>query len=238
MNRGVYSAATGMIAAQDLLDIVSNNLANASTNGFKQDGIAFTSALESQLVSGGKSIGSLGSGVSLQNEYTDFTEGSITTTGNPLDVAIRTNNGLFAVQLSPNNVAYTRDGGFEVNQDRVLVTKEGFPVLSQELTPIIVPKGVTTIGEDGAVSSNNTVVGRIGVFDGEFTKLGNNLFSAASATTQLRPRLAPQSIESSNVNPIEAMIQMITLNRTFELAQKSATSHDDLTQRLIQSLSQ
>jgi len=238
MNRGVYSAATGMMASQELLDIVSNNLANASTNGYKQDGVAFTSALESQLQADGTNIGTLGSGVSLQGQYTDFSEGSVTTTGNPLDVAIRTNNGLFAVQVGPGNVGYTRDGGFEVNQDRVLVTKQGYPVLGQDMQPITIPQGGLTIGEDGAVSSDNKVVGRITVMDGDFQKLGNNLFTANGTPAQIRPRLAPQSIESSNVNPIEAMIQMITLNRSFELAQKAATSHDTLTQRLTQSLSQ
>lgn len=225
-----------MAADQRLLDIISNNLANASTNGFKADGVTFANAMEQQLVSGGTSIGTMGTGSTEQNAFTDFTPGSVMITNNPLDVAISSAKGLFAVQIDPNTIAYTRDGSFELNANRQLVTKQGYAVLDSSRQPIQVGDGPIQIGTDGSVSAGGVTAGKIGVFDGTFTKLGENLFSADS-TNSIQAPLQPNALESSNVNAIQAMIQMITLNRSFELAQKSVIQQDGLTQTLIQSLS-
>src|SRR5579862_6795104 len=152
MNRGVYSTATGMIASEQLLDVVSNNLANASTNAFKQDGISFGTAMDMALASEGRPIGSISTGAGVATEYTDFSPGAITSTGNPLDMAIESSKGAFAVQ-TPSGVSYTRDGAFELNDSRQLVTKQGYQVLGDDGSPITVHQGQLEVGEDGSISA-------------------------------------------------------------------------------------
>lgn len=238
MNRGIYSTASGMEATQRLMDIITNNLANASTNGFKRDGVSFANAMERQMALGGQVLGTIGTGATEQGPFTDFSPGAITVTHNPLDVAIASPNGLFAVQTAPGSIAYTRDGSFSLDANRQLVTKQGYPVLDEGMRPIQVAQGDVQISGDGNIVADGKNMGKIAVFDGKFEKLGNNLFTATSTTNPIQVELKPQAIESSNVNPVESMIQMITLNRSFELAQKSMIQQDDLTQRLTQSLQQ
>lgn len=227
-----------MIAAQKLLDMTTNNLANLSTNGYKLDRIAFANAMERELSIGGRAIGSLGTGPIEQGSYTDLTPGSIIPTKNPLDLAIDGPKGMFAVQVDPNTVAYTRDGSFSLSADGTLVNKQGNPVLDSSFNPIKTTPGEIQLGPDGAVNVNGKTEGIIGVFDSTFTKRGMNLYDAASQPTSIRVNLTPQSIEGSNVNSIECMVQMITLNRNFEMAQKSIIQQDDLAQQLIHSLQQ
>src|SRR5947209_8100401 len=123
MNRGIYSTAAGMEASQRLLDMTTNNLANISTNGYKQDRIAFANLVEKNLSINHRAIGSLGTGPVEQGQFTDYTPGSMVPTGSPLDVAIQGKKGMFAVQVDPNTVAYTRDGSFSLDSSGQLVTK-------------------------------------------------------------------------------------------------------------------
>ena len=238
MNRGIYATATGMMAAQTQLDVITNNLANASTTGFKRDGVAFAEGLEREMRANGglgAVLGSLGSGAVQSGQFTDFEQGVLNPTGNPLDVAIQGAKGLFAVQ-TPQGVRYTRDGSFSLNQDRELVTHQGYPVLDDSLRPITLPSGKPLIQDDGTVQVDNQDSGKIGIFDGSFTKTGDNLYESLDAKALDEPQLKAGHLEGSNVNAVESMVQMITLNRAFELAQRSIQQQDDLTQRLIQSL--
>ena len=98
MNRGIYATAAGMSATQMQMDALTHNLANASTSGFKQDGLAFQDNLAVQLRMGGQAIGTMGYGPKLEKEFTDFGLGTIAPTGNPLDLAITTEKGFFAVE--------------------------------------------------------------------------------------------------------------------------------------------
>jgi flagellar basal-body rod protein FlgF len=238
MNRGIYSTATGMVAAQRWMDVTANNLANASTNGFKRDGLVFNDAMERELAASGgfgTRLGSLGVGATPQGEYTVFEGGPVTATGNPLDMAIEGDKGMFAVR-TPGGVRYTRDGSFSLNANRELVTKNGHQVLDERLEPITLPAGKLDVSNEGALSIDGKAAGTIGIFEGTFTKEGDNLYSAVSAKKAESGGVRTHAIEGSNVNAVEAMISMITLSRSFELAQKSITQQDELTQRLIQSL--
>lgn len=237
MNRGIYSSASALTAAEQQLEVISNNLANASTNGFKQDGISFGSAMQQALVSEGNSIGSISNGTGVANAYTDFSPGAIQSTGNPLDFAIQSASGMFAVQ-TPDAISYTRDGAFELNDSRQLVTQQGYPVLSNDGKPITIPQGEMQVSEDGTISVGGVTAGKLGVYSGQFQKIGGNLYSSAATPTLIAPPIASRAIETSNVNPIQAMIQMISLNRHYELAQNSMQQHDTLSQRLISSLQQ
>ncbi len=238
MNRGVYSAATAMATAQQWLDVVANNLANASTTGFKRDGLTFNDGLVRQMAAAGgtgPNLGSIGSGSVVKDVYTDDSPGVITATGNALDVAIRTPHGAFAMQTA-GGVRFTRDGSFQLDSQRRIVDKSGQPVLNRQLQPITLPQGAVTVAEDGSVTVADKVVDQIGVFDGSFSKQGGNVSTSANAQPIDTPQLVPRSLEASNVNAIEEMIAMIRLNRAFELAQKSVQSQDDSTERLVSSL--
>src|SRR4051812_41792279 len=101
MNRGIYSTASGMIAAQKWMDVITQNLANSSTIGYKRDGIAFANMMERQMQLGASNLGSLGNGPQEIGEYTEFDPGAVIVTKNPLDIAIGGEKGVFGVQL-PN----------------------------------------------------------------------------------------------------------------------------------------
>lgn len=236
MNRGIYSTASGMAACQQSLDVIANNLANLNTNGFKRDQIAFQEALDQTLVSGsGGSLGQLGSGPVAIGRSTVFEPGPQIETGNDLDVAINGEQGLFAIR-TPWGVRYTRDGSFSLDSTGQMVTKQGYPVLGEDLRPIDLPDGKVQIGMDGAIAVDGKPAGQLGIFDGQFLKEGQGLFASSGAKPLAEPSVTPGAIEGSNVNAIEAMVSMIALNRTYEMAQKSISQQDELTQRLISSI--
>ncbi len=238
MNRGIYATATGMLSSQKLMDVVANNLANASTAGFKRDDIAFNEALQREMRANGglgPVLGTLGMGASEQGGFTVFEPGAIARTSNPLDAAIDGPRGAFAVQTA-NGVRYTRDGRFKTDTEGKLTTQEGDPVLGQDLQPIQLPEGVPSIAADGTITAGGKQAGQIGVFQGTFEKGPDGLFASDDAQAVTDATVLGQSLESSNVSAIESMIQMIKLGRAFEMSQKSIQQQDELTQRLIQSL--
>lgn len=240
MNRGLYSAATGMSVAERWMETISHNLANVSTNAYKKDIIVFNEGLERELrdPSSSREIGKLGAGPKPAGTFTSWQVGTAMATGNDFDLAITTRDGMFAVQTSQGRF-YTRDGAFTLNSNRELTTKGGDLVLDVQGQPITLPSGKTVIQPNGQIIVDDQPVGQIGLFQGSFNKKGENLFSA-----QGNPVLMPEDqvllqqgfIEGSNVNAIEEMVAMIRLNRAFEMAQKSAQSQDETTQQLIQSL--
>lgn len=237
MNRGIYSATAGMSMLQKQLDVVANNLANVSTNGYKKDILAFNDVLGSTLRSGTASIGSMGYGPNAAIEVTAFDEvGQITATGNPLDIAIEQPKGAFAIRSQADGqIYYTRDGAFTRSSEGKLVTKSGDLVLDDRLNEIDLSTGPPEVKPDGTILVNGTEAGKIGVFDGQFRKVGGNRW-AGNASPIEDSKLRGAALEGSNVNSIEAMVGMIELQRAFEIAQRSITTQDELSQRLISSL--
>lgn len=220
------------------MDVIANNLANVSTNGFKRDGIAFNDALERELQQNGRSVGSLGSGASVQSIFTDFSIGSMTETGNPLDLAIEGPKGLFAIQTS-DGIRYTRDGSFAMDVNRRLITKDGSLVLDDQNRPITLETGEISVQADGTIQIDGQPKAKLGIFDAAaFVKQGLNRFTPAGPVTPSSASVKSGALESSNVNAVDSMVQMIQLSRLFEMSQKSITSQDELTQRLIQSLAE
>lgn len=224
-----------MNAAQRMLDVTANNLANASTNGFKSDGIQFRDALEANLYQGSQSIGQMSFGATAEGETTNFNLGPISQTGNDLDVAIGQSEGAFKVDIG-NGTAFTRDGSFRMDNQNQLVDREGHPVLDVNDNPITIDGKQVSIQKNGDVVVDGQVAGTIGIFSGTFKKEGQNLYSSKDAQPNDQIGLIPKSLEGSNVNPVAAMVQMITLNRAFDMSQKAVQQHDELTQKLIQSL--
>lgn len=215
------------------LDVVANNLANVSTTGFKRDELAFNDLFAKQL---DKGIGSIGFGPSGFTEFTAFEDvGEMRPTGNPLDVAVDGNRGAFAVKTASGAIVYTRDGSFDRDQQGYLVTRTGDRVLDDAMSEIEIGTGHVAIAADGSIQVDGSTVATIGVYEGRFEKIGGNRFRG-TGTPLTDARIKAGHLEGSNVNAIESMTTMISLNRSFEIAQRSITAQDELAQRLIQSM--
>ncbi len=245
MNRGIYATSIGMIGLQRGLDVTANNLANASTVGFKRDGLVFQDTLERKMFANGglgEEVGSLGSGANAVDQYTVQQAGAITTTGNPFDMAIASHEGMFGVRVGDKTL-YTRDGAFAIDDQRRLVTKSGYPVLDTEENEIVIPAGQMEVQTGGRILVGGNFIAQVGVFkpagNAEFLKAGENLYQVTgNAEPVANAQVTPGSLESSNVNAVESMLDMVKIGRLFELSQKSIQSQDELLQRLISSLNE
>lgn len=209
MDLGLFIAASGMVTEQTRQDQLSNDLANASTPGYKPDESPQHSFGEVLLANteGGPSIGSVNQGVSLGKTYTDMTPASIQETGEPLDFALQ-GNGFFAVKTS-QGVRYTRDGQFTTSAAGILTDQSGNPVLSQSGGQIKVPAG-------GRVAA-----GELGTF--ELTapaKQGENLYQG-SPSGKASATVRQGYLEGSGVDAAKVMIEMITSLRSFQSGQQA-----------------
>jgi flagellar basal-body rod protein FlgF len=214
MDLGLYIAATGMVAEQARQDQLSNDLANASTPGFKPDESPqhnFGAMLLAN-TRDGQTIGSVSTGVQLGGTYTDMTPAPVLDTGQPLDFAIQ-GKGFFAVQTA-QGIRYTRDGQFTTSAQGDLVDGFGNRVLDQSGAPI-------HVGADGLLPAS-----ALGVFDvPSATKQGENLFSG-TASGRAGATVRQGALEESGVSPATAMVDMITSLRTFQSGQQAIQAID------------
>lgn len=236
MNRGIYTGATGMMTTSKWLDVVANNLANAGTDGYKADSLGFADVMNQNIYSNGGrggSVGSLSSGPMVVEETVDRSVGVLKKTGNPLDVAFDSPNGMFAVQAN-GQTFFTRSGSFKINSSRELVTSQGQPVLNDRGNRIVVEgEGLLEISEDGEVMENGKMVAKLGIYEGNFEKAGKNLWRSDRPTALNNVHLLVGQIEGSNVQPIEAMVDLIKINRSYEQSQRSIQAQDELTTKLV-----
>ncbi len=240
MIKGLYTAASSMMATRDNLDIVSNNLANADTTGYKRDkGVnkSFPEMVISRIEKNeeSKKLGELGTGVELDESYTDYSPGSFKHTENDLDLAIR-GNGFFTVE-TPRGEMLTRNGNFNLNENGELVTQSGYPVLGVDRQPITAGNGVVNIEGNGGVYNNSGETGELLIVDiGEnnlLEKRGENLYQLRESENgggELQEaenyQVVQGYLEQSNVNIIEEMTKMIEVNRLYEANQKAITTMD------------
>jgi flagellar basal-body rod protein FlgF len=243
MDRLIYIAMTG---AQQLLHqqaVTAHNLANASTGGYKAETAAFRVAPVT-----GPGLPTRAYAVE-STPGADMSAGTLQTTGRDLDVAIE-GEGFFAVEGRDGTEAYTRAGSFDISADGELITRTGLTVLGEGGPITIAPDSKVAIGRDGTVSAtiagqsaaNVTVVGRLKLVTagpGELVKSGDGLFRPrAGGTLDADPAVsvAGGRLESSNVNPVAAMVDMINLARAFDLQMKLLQSVDSNEQRATQLL--
>ena len=232
MDKLIYTAMTGAKYLLARQDTAAQNLAHAGTHGYR----AQVDALRSQPLAGSDTrVFAVDATVG-----TDLRAGPIQHTGRDLDVAI-VGKGWFAVQANDGNEAYTRAGSFQVNADGMLQTRTGQAVLDTGGGPITVPPDARiSIGDDGTISAiPNTgakIVSSLGKIklanpaDGEMVRGGDGFFRLASGDTadaDSTLRLQPQALEGSNVNPVEAMVTMISVSRQFEMQMKMLSAADD-----------
>ena len=221
------------------MDVISNNLANSSTDGYKSDTIAFADVLVKNMYANGgdgKFLGSVGNGPDAVVESTDMKLGAVRSTGNPLDIALQDPKQMLAISVN-GKTQYTRDGALKLDTEKFLVTQRGFRVLDDRGVPIqLKNEGVLQISPTGEVIQGTTEVAKLGVFSGNFTKEGNNLWSCPQPTQVTEPNLATASLEGSNVDAVATMIDLIKINRHFEMSQKSIQTQDGMTEKLFEVL--
>ncbi len=257
MNTALWAAKTGLDAQQTKISVISNNLANASTTGFKTGRAMFEdlvyqnvrqaggqSSEQTQLPSGLM----LGTGVRIVATAKTFAQGAISQTDNALDVAI-TGRGFFQVLLPDGTVSYSRDGAFQVNADGQLVTSSGYPV--QPGINIPADAQTVTIGDDGVVSASLAgqpdpiQVGSIQLSDfvnpSGLQSRGQNMYleTAASGPAQTGTpglnglgTLQQNALESSNVNVVAELVNMIETQRAYELNSRAVATSDEMLQYL------
>ncbi len=209
MDLGLYIAASGMVAEQTRQDQLSNDLANASTPGYKPDEAPQHNFGEVLLANthGSPVIGSIDAGVALGKTYTDLTPSSIEETGEPLDFAVE-GTGFFAVSTA-QGVRYTRDGQFTTSASGILTDQTGNPVLNQSGAQIKVPAG-------GTPAANS-----VGVFEvSGAEKQGENLFTGTPAG-KAAGTVRQGALEGSGVDAAKVMIEMITSLRSFQSGQQA-----------------
>jgi len=217
MDVGLFIAASGMVAEQARQDQLSNDLANASTPGYKPDSTPAHSFGELLLEnSAGQPVGSVSTGVALGQSYTDMAPAAMQTTNEPLDFGI-VGVGFFGVR-TPQGVRYTRDGQFATSAQGLLVDNSGDEVLSQAGAPI-------KVGADGTVPT-----GALGVFNVPGAlKQGENLFAGA-ATGQAPGTVRSGVLEESGVDPAKVMVEMMGSLRTFQSGQQAIQAIDETLQ--------
>lgn len=249
MLRSLYTAGTGMIAQQQNLDVIANNLSNVNTNGFKQQRAEFQDlmydTMRSATADGRPEAIQVGMGSRLSATSSNFTGGSQQNTGNPLNVMIQ-GNGFFRVLRSDGSAAYTRDGSFQVNKDGDLTTGDGLFLdpkvnipLGTSAVSIDALGNVTGVvpGEDGTAKTLGNILVSTVTNPAGMTRLGGNLFSeteASGAASAQKPgdqgsgTLLSGFVESSNVEVVEEMTRMITAQRAYEINSKAIQTADDM----------
>jgi len=249
MDRGTYIAASGGLYQIRRLDTVANNLANVSTSGFKKQILSgetqsfaetfAATVTESDPFAAGDQERT--TPVSHLDSQTDFSPGSISRTGNPLNVALRGNNQFFSIN-TPNGVRYTRAGDFTLAADGRIVTPDGYELVGDG-GPIVTTGADTSISPSGQVTSGGVIVGAIQVVAvndlKELTPEGSARFalSAKGSTTPVEPDLMTESLEGSNISVVSGMVELIAAHRGFEAYTKMAQSIDQMNSEAITQLS-
>jgi len=248
MIKGLYSAVSAMVMNATRQQVLSHNIANSETPGFKQ---ILTTALgfmqdKSVYTNGNLQstpinyLGTMGLGTQIGEEYIDYTEGAFQKTDNPLDFALN-GNGFFTVK-TPDGTRYTRDGRFLRDADNTLVTVDGYQVLDDAGQPITLPDGDVSVDTAGAITVSGTAVATLGVGvfadpAAELEHTEGNLFSAAAAPIGTDvPQVVQGSLETSNANPSQLMTQLVEVGRSYEAAQKLVQNQDELLGKTIASL--
>jgi len=232
MDQGIYTAAAGAIAMEEMLAIISNNLANINTAGFKKNALVFEDfqkTLDTSMLSPGQ-YRAVPVDVVAGGQYIDMAQGSFKDTGNPLDVAV-VGEGFFVVNTE-NGLRYTKAGSFQISPEGLLVTPQGHAVQG-EGGDITAGSGQVTIDSRGAVMVDGeaTDVLQIAVIERDaLERAGGSLFTVrdgyAPAIVEA-PDIRQGCIESANVDPIVEMVGLITTQRAYEAFQRIIRSVSD-----------
>ncbi len=260
MIRSLWIAKTGLESQQTNMDVISNNLANVNTTGFKRSRAVFEDLMYQTIRQPGAQVGAanqlpsglqIGTGVRTVATERIHSQGNLKETGNDLDIAIQ-GKGFLQVEMPDGTFAYTRDGSLQVDQNGQLVTAGGYPVQP----PINIPDNALTvsIGRDGTVSVTQPGATGISVEIGQLQlntfinptglqSAGENLYvetDASGPANVVQPGLDGAGLvlqkytETSNVNVAEELVNMITTQRAYEMNSKAVQTSDQMLARLTQ----
>jgi flagellar basal-body rod protein FlgF len=228
MNNGIYSALAGLLARTQDFEIVSNNLANASSPGYRAQRSFFETLETEQWLDEDIPQAIPGQFGVLGGAYVDSREGHFETTGNPLDLALE-GPGYFMVQTS-RGLRYTRNGQFHVDSENRLVTSAGDAVVGDQ-GPIQLPPGPVSISASGMISAQGAIAGQIKIVEfpagaklrpeGSSYLATESQASDATAGPPATTTLQQGSIESSNISPVEGTVEMVTLQRQTEMLERT-----------------
>jgi flagellar basal-body rod protein FlgG len=254
-DEAIYVAASGALVQEMRLEVLSNNLANIETVGFKEDRSVFSNYIsgdqnritnpDPEFLDSEEPLTvfpylPVNDHVKFEGTKINFSQGSIRQTGNRLDFALE-GNGFFCVETPTGIEQYTRKGNFKLNGEGNLVTQDGLPVLGSRGASINIDGKDITVDEKGNISVDGTQVDTLKVvnFDQPYSliKAGDSLFfpadPAVTATEADDVRVSQGSVELSNVNPVKVMTEMIEVHRAFESYQKVIRSMDDVVSESI-----
>jgi flagellar basal-body rod protein FlgG len=246
MLKGLYTAWTGMVNEQNRMDIMTNNLANASTVGYKKEGStsqSFDDVLTVKIkdasvgLSNVQRIGIKNPGVKIGENYTDFSQGSFRETGNTYDLAL-SGDGFFAIEFTnkagETSTMYTRAGQFTLNKDGYLVTEEGDYVLDTQNKRIQLNTLTdASISTNGTISQDGKDIAQIQVADFEdydyLEKYGETYYRPLEGAKQTTGTASIHSgyLEMSNVQVVSEMVNLISITRAYESNQKIIQTYDD-----------
>jgi flagellar basal-body rod protein FlgF len=236
MLRGLYAAATGMIAQSKKIDVLGNNVANANTSGFKKDEVSFK-AYNDQLItniSNGNMVGSASFGVWNDEVNTDISQGALEQTNLSTDIAI-TSDGFFAA-AGNTGIEYTRNGSFAIDAQGYLSLSTGQRLMGQN-GPILVNGNNFQVANDGTVSQNGKVLDKIQLYKSpspqNITKQADGLFAIVGATAT-NGTMKQGYLEDSNVDITSEMTQLMAATRSYQSCQQSFKSINETSQQLNQ----
>jgi flagellar basal-body rod protein FlgG len=222
------------------MDILTNNLANVDTTGYKKDIVvsrSFPEELTKRIqdrkngFSNNRNIGNMSLGLYIDEIYTSYVQGALKQTNDPLNLAIQ-GKAFFAIETEDGIEKYTRDGSFVLGPDGRLMTKEGNTVLGEN-GAIRLEQGDVRIDESGNIYVNDEYIDRLRILEFEnpesLRKVGDNLLERTEATAEknVESQIMQGFVEGSNVNVVREMVDMITATRIYEANQKAIQTHDE-----------
>lgn len=245
MLRGLYTAWTGMVNEQNRMDVMTNNLANASTVGYKKEGAtsqSFDDVLTVKIKDASVGLANVqrtgvrNPGVKIGETYTDFSQGSFRETGNAYDMALE-GDGFFAIEFTnkagETSTMYTRAGQFALNKDGYLVTQEGDYVLDADSKRIQLDTlKDTDISADGRISQEGEVIAQLQIADFEdydyLEKYGETYYQPLQGAelTEGTARVRAGYLEMANVQVVSEMVNLISITRAYESNQKIIQTYD------------
>jgi flagellar basal-body rod protein FlgF len=244
MDNSLLVSLSQQLAAYRAMDVIANNLANASTPGFKREAAKFEEYVAHVRPSEDQKGPQTLSFVKDAGVMRDLGQGELTTTGSPYDFAIN-GKGFFTIQ-TPQGMRYTRDGHFTLNQDGVMVTADGYPVQGDGGPITVTPSdGQISVGPDGIISSilngASNQIGKLQVVDfadeRSMIKQGANLYSTSqTANPTTNASLAQGMLESSNVSPVIEISHMVEVMRAYQMTATMTNSEEDLMRQAIDKL--
>lgn len=255
--KGIYIALSGAVAQERRLELISNNLANTNSVGYKADKLLFTTFLpitttqvaERKILPDGTTSEDINpevfdsAYVAVREQLTDYSQGAITLTGNNFDLAIE-GKGFFVIN-TPEGERYTRCGEFTVNKDGDLVTSNGDNVMGTNGKITLPPNVDFNVLNDGTIRDGKAEITKLKLVDfDDYSKLeksGETYFKQSDSPAQVKEpedlKIRQGFIENSNVNAISNMVDMITTQRAYESYIKAITTYDDTTKKIIENAS-